>query len=145
MIDNLQTIARHYTGLPVVVVIKPTWPSLGFATYSPGGLPLIAVDGSLAPAIFARVFFHEIGHHALGHIAKPGENALLSLVKMRELCALYPDSLALSTIAEIAQLRVDDFEAAAWRWANEQLANFERQFGPFVDAIRGDNYGTVTD
>lgn len=136
MIDNLQAIARHYTGLPVVVVIKPTWPSLGFATYSPGGLPLIAVDGSLAPAIFARVFFHEIGHHALGHIAKPGENALLPLVKMRELCALYPDSLALSTIAEIAQLRVDDFEAEASAWADEQLAKFERQFGPFVDAIR---------
>lgn len=135
MISTLESIARFYVGQPVVVEIRPLWPSMGWATYGPGGVPLIVIDNDLGGQL-PRVFFHEVGHHALGHIARPGEGRLPSPAQMKELRAIYPDCEALSSLQELIDSTRDAAEEAAWCWADEQLAAFERQFGPFLDAIR---------
>lgn len=141
MINTLEVIARHHLQQMVVVrVVALDWPQLGGATYGPGGLAMITLSEVLTPAALGFVFFHELGHLVLGHVARPGEPALSS-AQLADLRGILPESPAVQRLVELEAQQ----EAEANAWADEQLANFERQFGPFVDAIRGDNYGTVTD
>ena len=135
MISTLESIARFYIGHPVVVEIRPAWPSMGWASYGPGGVPLIVIDYDLGGQL-PRIFFHEVAHHALGHIARPGEGLFPSPARMTELRTIYPDCEALASLQELIDATIDAAEQAAWVWADQQLAEFERQFGPFLDAIR---------
>jgi len=106
------------------------WPQLGEATYRPGGIATIKLSEVLTPAALGFVFFHELGHLVLGHVALPGEPALLC-AQVAALHVILPESPAVRRLVELEAQQ----ETEANDWADAQLVEFERQFGPFVDAI----------
>jgi hypothetical protein len=130
---SLRTIASCYLGQPAAVAIIDGCSWAGEAFIEEDGTPTIRIDSGLAAHALGKVFFHEVAHHALHHLARSwsanGTVAHLTAVDL------------LATLPKEQHQAATEFwhsqEAAADAWAVLALGSFEERFGPFLEALLG--------
>jgi len=63
-----------FRGIPVATVLEPQLNDAAFATIAPNGAPIILINPAavsrLSPLAQQWLYFHECGHHALGHAVR---------------------------------------------------------------------------
>lgn len=127
---NLATIARAYlpAGTLVSVYLVDLRPDflLGRASLTVGGWRVIELDERFGLDGFT--FFHELAHHALGHVKVEH--------KVGTLIYKHPSQANLSQVErETIERYIERLENEADAWAASELAKFEGRFGPFSEAL----------
>ena len=138
---NLETIARHYVREFVTVRFQPAQTWLGMARRTSNGREILINPGA-ALADLPYIFFHEVGHHVRGHIVIEDARRAADLVdddQAARLGRLTPSEASVWTD------EIDRRETEADAWANDTLAAFEAQHGPFLAAIGAAGSGVVQD
>lgn len=132
---NLTSIARFY--LPDADLVRVSISDLsgsglaGLAWCSASGYRVIEIDGG--HVLIGRVFFHELGHHVLGHVVSKLSGSELERYRLLDIGQM---NFAETEKAAL-QGFIDGREAEADAWAETALAQFEARFGPFAKAIGG--------
>jgi hypothetical protein len=113
-----------------VEIVDLSWEFLrGKAYLTTSGVRVIELDRKFA--LDGETFFHELGHHVIGHVTLPVEPEAVILTKrMSEL------NLSDHERKEILRF-IDQREIEAETWAWKHWKEFEAQFGPFARAVNG--------
>lgn len=128
----LESIARHYVGAAVRVTWQPATTWWGLARLTPAGFEIL-LNPAAPAAELGFVLFHELAHLV------NGDATLIDMRSAEDVAGVNPPAmLERITPAEKAAIgpAIDAREAAADRWAETALREFQGRFGEFLRAIR---------
>lgn len=135
--NTLQTIASAIVGSPVRVFWQLERHIGGRVFFHFGWR--IFINPAIAATELGRVLFHEIGHIACGHIEPRTITPEIDVDEEHPLTIwrAKAESAPPGDVSKIVLACVEQEEQEADAWGNRALAEFEAQYGPFLDVLSG--------